>query len=409
LSEQTVYTPTAVELVITQLTKLPENPTIFGDVESAAIDGGQAANTTLLSHLTGIRTGAAVDQMTMVNTANHRAGATVGSSPYGAWAQGQGGFGSVNGSGSAPSYNVNGGGFLAGADTQIGRGGVLGAAVGYDIASLSESGGASASIDTPRVAVYGGYWWGPVAFDATAGFGIPSISSDRPVAQTGTTAAASYVGNQITAAFQASSTISLGKYALTPAVGTQYTRLNLHGLSESGAGGFDLDAPSSTTNSLRPFIAATASTRYFLDVRTVLEPTLRVAYSEEVLSNSRQVAIIPSGDNTTFQIDGVKPSRGEASIDAGLLLETSHDLGCGGGRARQQQWRQARRRRALSLLVKGRGPRRSRCARRGPRPPPSAARSRPALNVPPAAPSAGRGPSVPSVRGGCRWCGNAPC
>ena len=328
LSAQISYaTPDEVNLILTQLTTLPENPTIFGDVESAAIDGGQAANTTLLSHLTGIRTGAAVDQMTMVNTSDHRAGASVGSSPYGAWAQGQGGFGSVNGSGSAPSYNVHGGGFMAGADVQIGRGGVLGAAIGYDITSLSESGGASASIDTPRVAVYGGYWWGPVAFDATAGIGIPSITSDRPVTQTGTTAAASYVGNEITAAFQASSTISLGNYAITPAIGTQYTRLNLHGLSESGAGGFDLDAPSSTTDSLRPFIAATASTRFFLDVRTVLEPTLRLAYSEEALSNSRQVAIIPSGDNMTFEVDGAKPSRGEASLDAGLVLETSHDLG----------------------------------------------------------------------------------
>jgi len=327
LSEQTLYTPTAVDLIITQLTTLPENPTIFGDIESAEIDSGQAANTTLLSHLSGIRTGAAVDQMTMVNSSDHRAGASVGSSPYGAWAQGQGGFGSVNGSGSAPSYNVHGGGFMAGADVQIGRGGVLGAAIGYDITSLSESGGASASIDTPRVAVYGGYWWGPVAFDATAGIGIPSITSDRPVTQTGTTAAASYVGNEITAAFQASSTISLGDYTITPAIGTQYTRLNLHGLSESGAAGFDLDAPSSTTNSLRPFIAATASTRFFLDVRTVLEPTLRVAYSEEALSNSRQVTIIPSGDNTTFQFGGVKPSRGEASLDAGLVLETSHNLG----------------------------------------------------------------------------------
>jgi len=328
LSAQISYaTPDEVNLILTQLTTLPENPTIFGDVESAAIDGGQAANTTLLSHLTGIRTGAAVDQMTMVNTSDHRAGASVGSSPYGAWAQGQGGFGSVNGSGSAPSYNVHGGGFMAGADAQVGRGGVLGAAFGYDITSLSESGGASASIDTPRVAVYGGYWWGPIAFDATAGIGLPSITSDRPVTQTGTTAAASYNGNEITAAFQASSTISLGDYAITPAIGTQYTRLNLHGLSESGAAGFDLDAPSSTTNSLRPFIAATASTRFFLDVRTVLEPTLRVAYSEEALSNSRQVAIIPSGDNMTFEVDGAKPSRGEASLDAGLVLETSHDLG----------------------------------------------------------------------------------
>jgi len=327
LSQKIVYTGYAVDLVITQLTTLPENPTVFSDIKSTEIDGGQAANTTLLSHLTGIRTGAAVDQMTLVNTSNHRAGFSDGASPYGAWAQGQGGFGSVNGSGSSPSYNVHGGGFMAGIDRQISPGAVLGAAIGYDITSLSESGGASGTIDTPRVAVYGGYWWGPLAFDGTIGLGIPSITSNRPVSQTGTTASSSYDGTEVTAASQVSSTFGLGNYAITPAIGTQYARLNLHSFSETGAAGFDLGGPSSTTDSLRPFVAATASTRYFWDARTVLEPTLRVAYSYEVLNNSRQVTIEPEGDNATFQFEGVKPSRGEGSVDAGLLLETSHDLG----------------------------------------------------------------------------------
>ena len=327
LSQQVVYTGNAVDLVITQLTTLPENPTVFSDIESTAIDEGQSANSTLLSHLTGIRNGAAVDQMTMVNTPSHRAGFSDGASPYGAWAQGQGGFGSVNGSGSAPSYNVHGGGFMAGIDRQISPGAVLGVAIGYDITSLSESGGASATLDTPRVAVYGGYWWGPLAFDGTVGVGIPSITSDRPVSQTGTTASSSYDGSEITAAGQISSTFGMGDYAITPAIGTQYTRLRLHSFSEDGAGGFDLGGPSSTTESLRPFVAATASTRFFWDTRTVLEPTVRVAYSYEALSNSRQVTIEPEGDNATFQFDGVKPSRGEGSVDAGLMVETSHDLG----------------------------------------------------------------------------------
>jgi len=327
LSQKIVYSGDTVDLVITQLTTLPENPTVFSDIESTAIDGGQTANSTLLGHLTGIRNGAAVDQMTMVNTSNHRAGFSDGASPYGAWAQGQGGFGSVNGSGSSPSYNVHGGGFMAGIDRQISPGAVLGAAIGYDITSLSESGGASATLDTPRVAVYGGYWWGRLAFDGTVGIGIPSITSDRPVSQTGTTASSNYDGTEITAAGQISSTFGMGDYAVTPAIGTQYTRLNLHSFSESGAAGFDLGGPSSTTESLRPFVAATASTRFFWDTRTVLEPTVRVAYSYETLSNNRQVTIEPEGDNATFQFEGVKPSRGEGSVDAGLLVETSHDLG----------------------------------------------------------------------------------
>ena len=327
LSQQIVYTSSGVDLVITQLKTLPETPTVFAEVKSAGLDGAQSATTTVLSHLTGIRNGAAVDDMTMATTSTHRPGASEGASPYGAWAEAQGGFGSTNSGNGAAGYELHGGGFMAGIDQPYGRSGVLGFAVGYDVSALEENGGASATIDTPRLALYGGYWWGPVAFDATVGLGIPSISTDRPVQQTGTTASSNYVGNEITAAVQASSTFSLGNYALTPAIGAQYARLRLHPFSEDGAAGYDVDGASSTTQSLKPFVAATASTRYFLDTRTVLEPTLRVAYAMEALNNSRQISLQPAGDDQTFVFDGVKPSRGEGSVDAGLLLETNHDLG----------------------------------------------------------------------------------
>jgi fibronectin-binding autotransporter adhesin len=327
LSAQITYLSTGVDLTITQLNTLPETPTVYAALKSTEVDGAQGANTTILSHLTGIRTGAAVDQMQMVNSSTHKAGDSTGASPYGAWAQAQGGFGSTNGGGGAPGYDAHGGGFLAGIDGQIGKGGVLGFAVGYDVTSVSENGGASGTIDAPRVAVYGGWWLGPVALDGSVGVGVPSLTSNRPVTQTNTTATASYVGTEVTAAFQASSTMSLGQFALTPAVGVEYARLKLRSFSEDGAAGYDLDGPQNTTDSLRPFLAATASTRFFYDARTVLEPTLRVAYAEEVMSNSRQVTVEPAGDNATFLFEGVKPSRGEGSVDAGLTVETSHDLG----------------------------------------------------------------------------------
>lgn len=327
LGDEIVYTSTGVELVITQLTTLPENPTIYTALKSTEIDGAQSTNGAVLSHLSGLRTGAVVDQMAMATTSTHRAGESSNSSPYGTWAQAQGGFGTTDGSGSAPSFSAHGGGFLAGIDRQIGKGGVLGVAIGYDITSVSESGGASGTIDTPRVAAYGGWWFGSIAVDGTLGFGAPSLTSSRPVSQNSSTAKASFVGDEVTAAMQASSSFSLGSFAVTPAAGVQYARLGLHSFSEDGASGYDLDGPQSTTSSLRPFVAATVSTRYFTDTRTVLEPTLRVAYSSEVLSTSRKVAIQPSGDDALFIIDGAKASRGQASVDAGLVVETSHSVG----------------------------------------------------------------------------------
>ena len=65
--------------------------------------------------------------------------------------------GDCSGSISTPGFDTQAGGFLAGFDKAVSANFTVGVAAGYLHTNLSEAGGASGSLDTPRFAVYGTY------------------------------------------------------------------------------------------------------------------------------------------------------------------------------------------------------------------------------------------------------------
>lgn len=317
-----------LDLILTQ-DPLPTNdtPTIYPAITSVAINEAQSASDTILARLTELRTEPAVDDMPMADSTTHRPGHSDGRSPYGAWFKALGGFGSTTGGGSAPGYGMDGGGFVLGLDLPIGESAVAGVAIGYNITAISENGGASADIDTPRALLYGGWWHGPIALDGTVGLGYASLDSTRPISGTGTTASASFSGTSLTGAFQASSPMHFGPIAFTPALGVEYARLAQDSIAEGGAGLYDLSVAGDTTNSLRPFVAATIATRIPFGLRNgAIEPQLRIAYAEEVLSTSRQALVQAPGDVQIFAVPGVTPAAGMLSADLGLKIETSRNF-----------------------------------------------------------------------------------
>ena len=75
----------------------------------------------------------------------------------GGWFKAIGSFASLDGSISTPGFDTQAGGFLAGFDKAFSPNLTGGIALGYLHTNLSEAGGASGSLDTPRLAVYGTY------------------------------------------------------------------------------------------------------------------------------------------------------------------------------------------------------------------------------------------------------------
>lgn len=315
-------------LDLTQNTKLSVSPTIYTALNSSAVDDAQAANDTILNRLTEARTDAEADELHIALSRHHIDGSAPGNSAYGGWFHVGGGYGSTTGDGTAPGYRAVNGGFLAGFDAPISGGVAAGIAFGFDSVRVHEQGtGAKGSIDTPRLAVYGGAWMGPLALDATLGYGLASYSSTRPIPGVSQTATATYNGTEITGALQASLPLHFGRLALTPALGAEYATLFHSAFTEENASINDIIGAHGRSKSLRPYVSATAIGRIDAGNQTAIEPELRVAYSMEALSTARNLFFQPVGDAASFASNGVKPGRGSVSASAGVTVETSRALG----------------------------------------------------------------------------------
>ena len=132
----------------------------------------------------------------------------------GGWFKAIGSFASLDGSISTPGFDTQAGGFLAGFDKAVSANFTVGVAAGYLHTNLSEAGGASGSIDTPRLAVYGSYTLGDFAIDATAGYAYDFINASRPFANLGQTGSSSYNGQEANAALQVSTPGQLRRHHL---------------------------------------------------------------------------------------------------------------------------------------------------------------------------------------------------
>lgn len=325
-SQTLSYGATAVSLLLTQLTVLPENPTVYTALTSSAIEDAQRAIGVLRSRLTDSRTSAMVDRLRISGNIERRDSNAPGASAYGSWVRGFGGFGTVSASSSAPGYDVKGGGFLAGVDFPVDSGaGAVGVAFGYTLTGVDEHGDASGSVNTPRLGIYGGYWFGGLALDGSLDFGLPSFKGTRPIAGLGASSKGNFEGTEISGAIEGGLPMRIGPVAVTPALGFDYSFLDEKAFSESGTA-FDINGHSQRVQSLRPFVSVTAAARFDVGNRTAVEPELRVVYAYETLSNARHLVYQAPSNAIDFLSDGVRPGRGIIGIEAGLTVETSRAM-----------------------------------------------------------------------------------
>ena len=318
---------TVIDLTLTKLTVLPESPTLYPVVTSVVVEGAQQTNSLLVSRLSDARAEALVDGLRIGRDRDHVDGSAPGSSAYGAWARGYGGFGSTSGSGATPGFDVRGGGAIAGVDEALNSGsGAAGFAVSDTLSSLDEHGGAHASINVPQIGVYGGYWFGRLAIDGALGIGLPSITGTRPLS--GETAKSSFSGTEVTTAIQASLPFRRGPLVFTPAIGMDYAFVSQNAFGETGST-LDINGRSSSTNSLQPFVSAALLARIETSGGMAIEPGLKAAYAFEALSTSRNFAFQPPDDSTIFVAPGIAPARSTFNVSGSVTFEMSRALAFG--------------------------------------------------------------------------------
>ena len=327
----------------TEIIVFPANTTIYPAMTSMLVLNGQRVTGILLDRLGSRQAGVADGPFALsaptaapvrtVQAGNIGTLVGMGSAlpealgSEGAWFRGIGGFASVNGNSGLPGFNGKAGGFLAGFDRLIMPNVSLGLAAGYQHSEVDEH-LASGIVDSGRVAVYGGGWWGPNLFTGTAGYAYDRISANRDVTEIGTVTEG-HNGHEFSIAGQWSAPIPVpglfGLATLTPKLGIQYLNLHETRFHETGGNAFGLSASSNDTDSLQPFAAFAAAEKFITPDGSEITPELRLGYSREVLNNNRVLAIAAT-DATPFLARGVRPSRDMVTVGIGFTVRTQDNI-----------------------------------------------------------------------------------
>ena len=323
-------------ITLTQNTTLPSGdiPTLIVATTNAAIMDSQLATRMLLDRLQSSRTMALAQRDPVALSYHHE---VRNLSPYGLWVVPLGGFGSGSGSG-APSYTTSKYGFAAGIDGVMAPGWVDGAVLQYTHQDVTQSGGGTATLSTPRIEIYTGFWRGPYAFDFTLGDGSANINTSRSANATLTstldgipttdsfseTATGKRTASEVTAEFQASGNYLIDyNWAISPAAGVRYARLTATGLEEAGTDYFNYAIEGQHLNSIQPFVDVQASRRYYFESGGALLPSLRVGVQDEVGDRNRGIQAQTFGDAYLWNVTGVQAANVSLDVDLSLAYETS--------------------------------------------------------------------------------------
>ncbi len=324
-------------ITLTQKTALPTTdlPTIFIAANDVARDDAQFANRLVLDRMQSIRTTALAQQDEMALTVHHEVRDL---SPYGLWVTPLGGFGSASGGNGAPGYATKKYGLAVGVDGVMAPGWVQGIELQYTRETVTQVGGGTATVATPRIQFYGGYWRGHYAIDLVLGAGSATINTTRNAAATLTTtlngvpistyfngsATAKYAAAEATAALQASGNYLIGQHwVLSPAAGVRFARLSSTGATESGTQYFDYRVSAQAQNSIRPFAGVTAARRYYLDNGWALLPSAQAGIEDELGDKNGSIQAQTFGDAYVWTVNGVKPSSTALDVNLALAFETS--------------------------------------------------------------------------------------
>ncbi|MAB14815.1 autotransporter domain-containing protein [Parvibaculum sp.] len=329
------YGASQVTLYLLSVSQAPDGATLYTGLRTAALQNGGEAGRLLLRRLAGEapRTGDAVAlrggepvQLAAAGDSDSLRGLlgnAQGKPDVWAWAYGS--FTDVDNDGATPGFDTKTGGFLIGRDLPRSDGGFsMGLAAGYSHTSVTEGGVNDATLNTVRVAAYGGWLDGPVTLGGTLGYGYHHVDADRAVPSTGGIAGTDYGIHEASAALQAAAPTQAGNVTLTPRVGVQYIRLWEDNFTEEGAPGFNLSGDGRQVDSLRPFAALSASRVFRTGEVGTVTPSAEIAYSREVLDAAPHGNVSVAGYR--YAVAALEAARDRLSVGGGVDVQLDSRL-----------------------------------------------------------------------------------
>jgi outer membrane autotransporter protein len=244
-----------------------------------------------------------------------------GVSPFGVWASGLGGVGSVNGDYNASTTTYNFGGVAVGIDYRLDPRFLIGLAASYTSGNLWVNGfpgqGWSNSVG---VAAYGSFTEGGFYADLLGGYGYYGNQLQRQITIPGLQRMAwgSTGANQ--ALGQVETGYRFGVYApanatIAPFARLQGSSVTQNGVTESGAQSLNLNVQQQTTNSLRTLFGIDLAAALPVSGARPVDIGLRLGWQHEFASTQRPITAALSGAPfAPFTVYGATPQPDAAVV-----------------------------------------------------------------------------------------------
>jgi len=139
------------------------------------------------------------------------------------------------------------------------------------------------------------------------------------------TAYSNHVGNEKSAAIQASGAWAWDGWVVGPAIGAKYLNLRQTSFTETGTDLFNFTAQAQTANSLRPYANVMLTKRFLVTDHWALVPELKVGMEHEVANGVKRATVETQGDAYDWTYAGLLTGADVLRLDGGLKLETSRD------------------------------------------------------------------------------------
>jgi uncharacterized protein with beta-barrel porin domain len=240
------------------------------------------------------------------------------------WIQGIGNWLDPAASARTPGFREASGGLEGGIDVAVGPGGRIGAAVGYEAGSLSDTNGGAANQDTVRVSLYGSQTFGPIGLSAALSYAHGWDQVDR--ASGFGPSRASFDADDVTGAVQVAAPFAAGGLAVSPTAGLLVSWLSSGGFVErNGADpAFAISGQGASVTAVSPFATIGLSHDFAAGGDgAVVTPDVQLGYRYDALADSGRITLV-ARDGTAFAGYGVNLNPNSALVGVSL---TAHEGG----------------------------------------------------------------------------------
>ncbi|MBY0429470.1 MAG: autotransporter outer membrane beta-barrel domain-containing protein [Alphaproteobacteria bacterium] len=198
--------------------------------------------------------------------------------------------GIVGNDGGTDRYNYDLSGFAGGMDVHAGTSWNFGVAAGYTRATsrFEALARTATAVDAYQASLYATYEHELGSIDSNVSFNKFENKSERSIVGTGldSTADAKGKGYQIAWTLSAMGHGEYDKFSLTPLTGFTFTKLHRGGLTEDGAGFYDLNSASANSTSLKPMIGIDVARNYVYQSDIEIKPEIYGIYRYETMDTT---------------------------------------------------------------------------------------------------------------------------